>query len=196
MLLVLLRCQTLSPYTAYLTSQRLYAVYMILEYMSPDTGQMLSSTWEKHRNDLFHRQKLFRGMARLMLSLANIPQPRIGSFQFHADGTVTLTNRPLPCSVVILENEDMLILHKNSFLSNLNAVYDDDDCRGQMAARALLRMLSHYYIERKRRNGPFYLQFTDLYASNIFVDEQWNITCLMDLEWVCALPAEMLAIPY
>jgi len=124
--------------------------------------------------------------------LANIPQPRIGSFQFHANGTTTLTNRPLSCSVVILENEsalrtiqrnetytctepfvtDMLTLHENSFLSNPNTVYDDDDCRGQMAARALLRMLSYYYIERKRRNGPFYLQFTDLYASNIFVDEQ------------------------
>jgi hypothetical protein len=90
----------------------------------------------------------------------------------------------------------MLTLHENSFLSNPNAVYDDDDCRGQMAARALLRMLSHYYIERKRCNGPFYLQFTDLHASNIFVDEQWNITCLMDLEWVCVLPAEMLAVPY
>jgi hypothetical protein len=189
---------------------------MILEYISPDTGQMLSSTWEKHRNDQFRKQKLFRGMARLMLSLANIPQPRIGSFQFHADGTITLTNRPLPCSVIILENEgalrttqrnetytctepfvaDMLTLHESNFLSNPNAVYDDEDCRGQMAAGALLRMLSHHYVERKRRNGPFYLQFTDLHASNIFVDEQWNITCLIDLEWVCALPAEMLAVPY
>ncbi|KFY68789.1 hypothetical protein V498_10566 [Pseudogymnoascus sp. VKM F-4517 (FW-2822)] len=162
------------------------------------------------------RQTLFRGMARLMLPLANIPQPRIGSFQFHADGTVTLTNRPLPCSVVILENEgalrtiqrnetytctepfiaDMLTLHDNSFLRNLNATYGEDDCRSQMASKALLRMLSHHYVERKHRNGPFYFQFTDLYASNIFVDEQWNITCLIDLEWVCALPAEMLAVPY
>lgn len=151
-----------------------------------------------------------------MLSLANIPQPRIGSFQFHADGTITLTNRLLPCSVVILENEgarrtiqrnetytctepfvaDMLTLHENSFLSNRNAVYDAKDCCGQMAAGALLRMLSHHYVTRKRRNGPFYLQFTDLHGSNLFVDEHWNITCLIDLEWICALPAEMLAVPY
>jgi hypothetical protein len=189
---------------------------MILEYISPDMGQMLSSTWEKHQNDPSRRQKLFRGMARLMLSLASIRQPRIGSFQFHANGTVTLTNRPLTCSVVILENEgalrtvqrnetytctepfvaDLLTLHDNSFLSNPNAAYDEGDCRGQMAGKALLRMLSHHYVERKRRNRPFYFQFTDLHASNIFVDEQWNITCLIDLEWVCALPAEMLAVPY
>jgi hypothetical protein len=45
---------------------------MILEYIGPDTGQMLSSSWEKHRNDPFRRQNLFRGMARLMLSLAKI----------------------------------------------------------------------------------------------------------------------------
>ncbi|KFZ00904.1 hypothetical protein V501_10365 [Pseudogymnoascus sp. VKM F-4519 (FW-2642)] len=42
----LLRCHTLSPYTAHPTSQRLSAAYMILEYISPDMGQMLSSTWE------------------------------------------------------------------------------------------------------------------------------------------------------
>ena len=34
---------------------------------------------------------------------------------------------------------DMLTLHENSFLSNPNAVYDAKDCRGQMAASALLQ---------------------------------------------------------
>jgi hypothetical protein len=51
----------------------------------------------------------------------------------------------------------MLALYENSFLSNPNVVYDAEDCRGQMVARVLLRMLLHYYVERKRRNGPFYL---------------------------------------
>jgi hypothetical protein len=37
------------------------------------------------------------------------------------------------------------------------------------------RMMQH-------RHGPFPLQLTDLHASNIFVDEDWNITCLIDLE--------------
>jgi hypothetical protein len=40
----------------------------------------------------------------------------------------------------------------------------------------------HYYVKRERRNGPFYLQLTDLHASNIFVDENWNIAYLIDLE--------------
>lgn len=211
-----LRYPILSHYTPCPIIQRLPTAYMLLEYISPNTGQMLSNTWETHRNDPIRMQRLFRGMARLILSLASIPQPRIGSFQFHVDGTISLTNRPLHCSTLILENDgarrtiqrnetytctepfvaDMLTLHENGFLSNLNAVYDAIDCRGQMAAKALLRMLSHHYVNPECRNPPYHLQLTDLQASNIFVDEDWNITCLIDLEWVCALPAEMLAIPY
>jgi hypothetical protein len=150
---------------------------MILEYISPNTGQMLSSSWEKHRNDLFRRQNLFRGMARLMLFLANILQPRIGSFQFYIDEGLLLTNRLLSCFIIILENDsalrsieknetytctklfvtDILTLHENSFLSNPNAVYNTKDYCSQIAARALLTIRLHYYIERKRRNGPYYL---------------------------------------
>ncbi|KAG5926928.1 hypothetical protein E4U42_002804 [Claviceps africana] len=32
--------------------------------------------------------------------------------------------------------------------------------------------------------------------SNIFVDDNWNVTCLIDLEWISALPREMLSVPY
>lgn len=159
---------------------------------------------------------MLRGMARIILSLARIPQPRIGSFQFHNDCTVTLTNRPLTCSTMILENDgtprvmspndtysctepfvaDMLNMHDNRLLSNPNAIDDEQECRSQMATRTLLRCLVHHFISRERRNGPFLLQFTDLHASNLFVDQDWNITCLVDLEWVCALPSEMISAPY
>ncbi|KPM44968.1 hypothetical protein AK830_g1608 [Neonectria ditissima] len=33
-------------------------------------------------------------------------------------------------------------------------------------------------------------------GANIFVDEDWNVKCLIDLEWICALPVEMLDVPY
>lgn len=91
---------------------------------------------------------------------------------------------------------DMLTFHDQRFLSQPNAVYSEDDCRGQMAVMALLRVASHNYIKRALRNGPFYLQLTDFHASNIFVDDQWNVTGSIDLEWLCALPAEMLEVPY
>lgn len=189
---------------------------MLIEFIGPETGQILSNTWETNWRDKDRRQKLFRGMAHIVLSLARTRQPRIGSFRFHDDGTISLANRPLLCSMAIMENDgaprtinrndtytstepfvsDMLTFHDNSFLSNPNAVYDDDDCRGQMAAKTLLRALSHHYIRRENRNGPFILQLTDFHASNLMVDDEWNVTCLLDLEWICALPIEMLAAPY
>ncbi|KAJ5086514.1 hypothetical protein NUU61_007821 [Penicillium alfredii] len=33
------------------------------------------------------------------------------------------------------------------------------------------------------------LGLTDLNQSNIFVDEDWNIKCLIDLEWACFSPS-------
>lgn len=78
---------------------------MLLEHIGPGVGQMLSETWSRHQDDPTRRQNLFRGLARVMLSLARVPKPRIGSFRFHSDCTIGLTNRPLTCSIMILENE-------------------------------------------------------------------------------------------
>lgn len=43
--------------------------------------------------------------------------------------------------------------------------------------------------------GPFILQFTDLHASNIFVGADWNITGIIDLDFICSLPHDMLCMP-
>jgi hypothetical protein len=40
------------------------------------------------------------------------------------------------------------------------------------------------------------LTLTDLHASNIFVDENWHITSLIDLEWACSSPIELQTPPY
>ena len=122
-----------------------------------------------------------------LLYLARIPQARIGSFQFNDNGIITLTNRPLSCSMMILENDgatrtiqrndtfscthafvsETLTFHDQRFLSQQNAVYSEVDCRGQMIVKTLLRVLSHMYINRELRNGPFLPQLTDFHASNI-----------------------------
>ncbi|KAK7398606.1 hypothetical protein QQX98_012015 [Neonectria punicea] len=206
----------LSRYTSHPTTYCLSTAYMLLEHVGSDTSQMLSITWGKHRSDPARRQRLFRGISRLMLSLARIPQPQISSFRFHDDGTVTLTNRPLTCSMMILENDgtprtversnvylstepfiaDLFAFHDKRFISHPNAVYDHKDCRGEMAAMVLLRALAYRYVRQDLRNGPFFLQLGDLHASNIFVDDDWNMTSLIDLEWVNALPAERITVPY
>ncbi|KYK57534.1 hypothetical protein DCS_04545 [Drechmeria coniospora] len=212
----LLRLPLLSHYVWNPPSRQVGSAYMVLEYLGPETGRMLSDTFETYRDDEVRRQTLFKGISRIILSLARIPQARIGSFQFNNDSTVTLTNRPLSCSMMILENDgaprtmqredtysctdafvsDTLTFHDDRFLSQPNAVYSEDDCRGQMAVKALLRVLSHDFIQRELRSGPFLLQLTDFHASNILVDKQWNVMGLIDLEWICALPPEMLEVPY
>jgi len=164
-----------------------FCIYAV-EYIGPETGEMLSDTWDQLRQDPFRRQNLFRSMARIILSLARVPQPRIGSFKFHNNGIITLTNRPLPCSMIILENDgaprtisrnetytctepfvaDMLTFHDNFFLSNPRAVSSMGDCLGQMASQTLLRTISHHYIQRETRNGPFRLQLTDIPCGSPF----------------------------
>ncbi|KAF9768344.1 hypothetical protein IL306_014378 [Fusarium sp. DS 682] len=177
---------------------------------------MLSNTLDKYRADPERRQNLFHGLARIMLSLARIPQSRIGSFQFHNDGTVALTNRYLSCSLAILENDgaprsiqrndlysctdsfvsDLLTFHDGRLLTQPNAAFSENDCRGQTAVMSLLRAISHRHIKREHRSGPYPLKLTDINPSNIFVDHDWNVQGLIDLEWICATPVEMLDVPY
>jgi hypothetical protein len=90
----------------------------------------------------------------------------------------------------------MLKFHNDFFLTNLNAVSSIGDCLGQIAAKAMLRALLYHYIQRESCNRPFCLQLTDFHASNIFVDKDCNIKCLIDYEWVCTLPAKMLSVPH
>ncbi|KAK4146361.1 uncharacterized protein C8A04DRAFT_25871 [Dichotomopilus funicola] len=214
---LLLGYALLSNYTRVPCTPAVNTAYMLLEYIGPETGQMLSATWAQHRHDSNRRARLFHGIARTMLSLARLPQPHIGSFKFNqSDGTITLTNRPLISTMMIFENSrtprniqprqlyqspvafayDMLTLHDNYFLHYAHAIRDDEEARERITIRTLLRTVMHHFMIPERQNGPFLLQPTDLHQSNIFVDEEWNVTCLIDLEWICSLPAEMLAVPY
>lgn len=212
----MLRLDPLSRYAPHKSAIVAPTQYLLLEYIRPETGRMLSDSWEEHNHDPAHRRALFRGMAHIILSLAKVPQPRIGSFHFNDNCTIALKNRPLLAAEIILESEgiprsmeprqtfdctesfvsDLISLHDNRLRYDPSAADDEADCRSQMAIRTLLRTVSHHFIQRQYRNGPFLLQLTDLHQSNVFVDEDWNIRCLIDLEWLCALPVESLRTPY
>jgi hypothetical protein len=64
------------------------------------------------------------------------------------------------------------------------------------SAVIMMKCLSRRFAMRDLRYGPFVLMFTDLQPSDIFVDSNWNVTSIVDLEWVCARPIEMLHPPY
>lgn len=175
---------------------------------------MLSDTLKDFReSDPNRMQNLCRGISQIMLSLASKAQSHIGSLRFNDDGSTTLANRPLFCANSILESEgaprtvnrtyttsgsfidDMLQFRERAFRAQPNAVNDEEDCRLQMLHMVLLRLLKPQFVDCHSK-GPFVLQFTDFHASNIFVDDEWNIVALIDLEFICALPPSMMDVPY
>lgn len=149
-----------------------------------------------------------------MLSLARVPFPRIGSLTMDDRGVVSLTNRPLTLQLHQLENEgipthiprsltypssdtylaDLLACHDSRIRHRPNSVLDQEDAWAQLSTLTMMRALGPHFTDREQRFGPFTFMLTDLHQSNIFVDENWH-TCIVDLEWVCALPSEMLHPP-
>lgn len=205
-----------SRYVSHSAANSLDTEYLLLQKIEARDGEMLSKYWEEHKGDPARRANLFRGLTCITLSSARIPLQRIGSFTFRDDGIIPLSNQPLTCPLTIMESHgaprairqnttyssvepyvsDLLDYHDRRFLNQPNAVFDSLDGQTQMAQKVLLRAVGHHFLRRDVRNGPYALRLTDLHRSNIFVDEMWNITYLIDLEWVCSLPIDMLGAPY
>ncbi|KAI9721625.1 MAG: hypothetical protein M1828_005116 [Chrysothrix sp. TS-e1954] len=191
--------------------------YLLIEYIQEHKqGCMLSETWDEERQDPKLRLNLFQSLSKILLSMARKPLPRIGSFIIDDAGYLRLTNRPLTLDIAQLENEeiqidiardytystvdsyvtDVLALHDSRVHHQPNAVDDEEDGKLQMAALSTMRMVFPQLFRRDLRRGPFVFALTDLHQSNIFVDKDWNVTCLIDLEWHVSHPIEMLHPPY
>ncbi|KAL2871679.1 kinase-like domain-containing protein [Aspergillus lucknowensis] len=188
--------------------------YMIISFMK--AGNMLSDTWKMHLLEgKVRRKTLFRDLANIMISLNRTPLPRIGSLTLNNKGGISIVNRPLTLRLQTLENEgiptiprdstyqaiepyllDLLQCHDNRIYYQPNAIHDLDDGQQQFAALTMMRGLLPQFISRQYRNGPFYLTLTDLHPSNIFVDDNWHITSLIDLEWACSFLVELQTPPY
>lgn len=190
--------------------------YLVIEYITPSRGTMLSETWEEGRSNPTLRANLFHGLSRIMLNLARIPLPRIESFSLDKNGCLSLSNRPLTLEIQQLENEkipvdirrdsthtsvesfvhDTFSLHESRLRYQLNAVNSVEDGFYQTSALMVLRSVWPCFFRRDLFRGPFFLNLTDLNQSNIFVDKDWNIVCLIDLEWACSHPVDMIHPPY
>lgn len=177
---------------------------------------MLSETWRTGYEDPRRRKNLFHGLARTMLSLSDVPLPRIGSWTIDDHGVLSLSNRPLLDHIESLENEgvktemprtrtynntdsyyfDLLSCHDKRILQKPNSILDEEDGLAQMACLFAMRGLIHNLVNPELRHGPFAFTLTDLHASNIFVDDEWNVKHVIDLEWGCSLPLEMHSPPF
>ncbi|QUC22874.1 uncharacterized protein UV8b_07115 [Ustilaginoidea virens] len=187
--------------------------YLIL---SEAKGEMLSLSWEKYRHDKSYRERLFLGLANVTLSLNRTPLSRIASLTLRPNGCVALSNGPLDLHFQMLENEgissgiprhrtyaafepyisDLISLQDSKMLHQPNSVRNFADGKRQLAALVTLRAVMPTFIRPQYREGPFHLTLTDLDQSNIFVDGQWNIKTIIELEWACARPIEMQMPPF
>lgn len=169
---------------------------------------MLSEVWPRRTNQ--QKRNLYKHLSRIILNLASRPLDKIGSLTVHDSGEVCLDNRPLTLRLALLENEgipiniprdrcypttdsylrDLLNCHDLKLAYQPNAVRNKYDAEAQMAVLTMMRTLPQQFVQQHLQHGPFILRFTDLHASNIFVDQNFSITSLPDLEWVCSLPVE------
>lgn len=152
----------------------------------------------------------------MMLTLAGSLFPKIGSLTVDDHGMVRLENRPLTLRIQHMENEgipadidrcqtyytseahvlDLIRCHDNKIRFQPNSIRDEYDGRAQLATLGIMRTIHSHYLQHERRNGPFLFSLTDLHQSNIFVDDDLHIRCIIDLEWACSLPVEMIHPPW
>ncbi|RLM00024.1 hypothetical protein CFD26_107602 [Aspergillus turcosus] len=200
---------TSCPYISLKRPTPLTTGYMIISIIKE--GRQLSEySLETLRGDKTRRQALFSDLARIILTLNRTDFPRIGSLTLNNDGVISLTNRPLTLRLQTLENEgiptiprdsvyqatesyllDLLQCHDNRIYHQPNAIHDTEDGQEQLAALTMMRALLPQFISRQYRHGPFRLTLTDLQPGNIFVDEEWHITAVIDLEFAAVLPVEL-----
>ncbi|KFZ20088.1 hypothetical protein V502_03366 [Pseudogymnoascus sp. VKM F-4520 (FW-2644)] len=190
------------------------AGYLLIEHIEEAQGEMLSKSWNEKRDNIELRKTLFRGLSRIMLNMARVPQPKIGSFIIDRNGFLCLANRPVSVEIFELENEEIPIdiprdctystadsyamsiigIHDNRLRHQPNAIKGVEDYIYQASALTAMRTVLPSFIKRECR-GPFLFTLTDLHQSNIFVDKNWNITAVVDLEWASTRPVEMLRTP-
>lgn len=190
--------------------------YLLMEYIDTEDATMLSETWTDCCQNHDLRANLFKDLSRIILSLSRFPMPCIGSWTIDNHGVLKLANRPLIHQFHSLENEhiptniprsltytttdayylDLLACHDSRIRNQPNSISDEEDGHAQIANLFTMRGLLPYFTKRDLRHGPFVFNLTDLHGSNIFVDRNWRIRYLIDLEWACSLPIEMLAAPH
>ncbi|KAJ5116903.1 hypothetical protein N7456_001251 [Penicillium angulare] len=189
--------------------------YLLIECVEEAQGTMLSNTWTEKQQDAELRTNFFKSLSRILLSITKTPLPHIVSFIINKEGYLTLSNRPLTMELQELENEkiateiqvstysttasyvaELLGAHDSRLRNQPNAVKNLPDCGYQMAALAAMRTVAPLFFDRDFNRGPFVFSLTDLHQSNIFVDDQWHITSLVDLEWACSRPIQMVDPPY
>ncbi|PGH16209.1 hypothetical protein AJ79_01978 [Helicocarpus griseus UAMH5409] len=105
--------------------------YILVDWIKDTNAQILSTVFLKPHTDL-QSENPYRSISKIMISLASIPQPRIGSWTINDSRQISLTNRP----IFYL---DLLAGHDNRLIYQKNAIYSEDDARTQAKDVLLMR---------------------------------------------------------
>ncbi|KAM5439288.1 hypothetical protein MferCBS31731_004710 [Microsporum ferrugineum] len=200
--------------------------YMLTEWATTDDDlKPLSEKLGMRHNDVqlhFDKfiqksktQNLYRSFAKVMMSLAKIPQPRIGSWTIDNNGQLSLSNRPLLPHITKFENwgipsgipRETTYTNTDSFYNDCIGVYDNrlEHQRNIVkherevwdAAAKMVYMRSYLprFADYSLRQGPFFMQFGNMPSHNILVDKEWNVKQFIDVQGICSLPIELLLPP-
>jgi len=90
----------------------------------------------------------------------------------------------------------LLECHDNAIRRQGNAIRHLTDGQSQLSNILMMRALFNQFTDKRYRKGPFVLTLTNLTTHNIMVDRHGHITSLINLNWACSLPVEMLTAPY
>ena len=189
--------------------------YLITDYVEPSEGKLLSYYWTDKSHEIERRKNFFRDLSQIILSLAQFPFPRIGSLTIDDEGLLQLSNRPLTFRLQQLENKgvstgisrartycstdsylaDLLSCHERTIKSQANSIRGEADDEMQLSVLTTMTAVLPQFVDDKYRHGPFVFTLTDIHPNNVFVDKNWRITCIIDLEWACVKPVDMVLPP-
>lgn len=156
-------------------------------------------------------EKAYRSMAKILIELSKCQFTHIGGVTRDQSGHWCIGKRPLTLDMnqlVALANYPPDALPANAFstatdyfvalarnhMTHLrtqrnDAVDNEFDCRRKYVARCLFLKIAENFC-KAHNNGPFRLFCDDLRPSNVIVDADLNIRCVIDWEFCYAAPAE------
>ncbi|KPM43361.1 hypothetical protein AK830_g3204 [Neonectria ditissima] len=189
--------------------------YLVMEYVEESRGKPLARLWTDLDSDHNRRRNFFADLSRIMLAFSRTTFSNICSPTIDDEGVLHFRNRPLTFRLQQMENKgiplpierattypnvdaylfDLQCCHDARIRHQRNSIRNRSDAEMKISVLAALRALTPHFFDRDLRNGPFVFMLTDIHPNNIFVDDEWHITCLIDLEWACVRPIEMLLPP-
>lgn len=92
--------------------------------------------------------------------------------------------------------QDLLAYQDNRLRHQPNAILGRPDGIFQLSALTALKALLPRFWNRSSRHCSFVLTLPDLHQSNIFVDEDWNITGVIDFEFAPVQPQQIVGVPH